>query len=428
MLAQPRGILENVTLATSAADAVRLRRLRRMKSVALGLLILAAVTYLATLRLDHSGVWGYVNTMAEGAMVGALADWFAVTALFRHPLGLPIPHTAIIPRKKDELARSLESFIADNFLTEDVVRERILAADLARRVGSWADDDEHARRVMVEALRVTRAALDRIDDDSVYRLAGEVLLPRLGNQDLGPVLGVLLDGIVQERAHNALVDIVTRELHTWLEANPKQFTRILHERAPRWAPTFLNRRVVSILYWQALDWIATVRDTEDHPARLALDDLLQRVALDLQQDTEIRARVEAIKGRVLANPRSAEAIVALWTRLKASLAQAMDDPESELYVRGIRQVRRLGRSMQEDAAVQARVNTMASEAAGFLVRTYGAELSSIVSHTIERWDGEQASRRIELYIGRDLQYIRINGTVVGALAGLTIHAVSQLLA
>ncbi|MFV0405818.1 MAG: DUF445 domain-containing protein [Propioniciclava sp.] len=416
-----------MTVATlSPADEHRQLRLRRMKSVALGLLGLALVIYLVTLPLDHDGVWGFVNTMAEGAMVGALADWFAVTALFRHPLGLPIPHTAIIPRKKDELARSLESFIADNFLTEEVVRERITAARLASRLGIWAEDPEHARRVVAEALRVSRAVITQVDDESIRSLAADVILPRLAQQSLGPVLGILLEGVVDERAHSSLVDLIARELHVWLEANPTAFTQMLHDRAPRWAPRFLNQRVVSVLYWQALDWVASVRDDPDHPTRLALDDLLGRIALDLQEDSEVRSKVEAIKERFLGHARTIAAVVALWQRLRVSLLEAIDDPDSGLHERGIGLVQTWARSLQADTALQDRVDGMIADAASFLVRTYGPELSSVVSHTIERWDGDQAAQRIELYVGRDLQFIRINGTVVGALAGFLIHAVSQL--
>ncbi|MFV0451502.1 MAG: DUF445 domain-containing protein, partial [Propioniciclava sp.] len=396
-----------------------------MKAIALGLLILAAVIFLLTLRLDHEGGWGFVNTMAEGAMVGALADWFAVTALFRHPLGLPIPHTAIIPRKKDELARSLESFVADNFLTEDVVRERIADAQLTRRVGRWADDPDHAQRVVAEVLRLSRATLTRVDDDAVGDLATEVLLPRLAERSIGPVAGVLLGGIVEEKAHSSIVELLAQELHTWLQANPDQFTRILHDRAPRWSPRFLNHRVVSVLYWQALDWVAGFRDDPEHPTRLALDNLLARVADDLQHDTQVSARIEAIKGRVLAHPSTAEAVVALWQRLRDSLLDAIDDPTSRLHSRTTALVRSAAASLQRDPSLQARIDAGVADAASFLVRTYGGELSSVISHTIQRWDGEQAARRIELYVGRDLQFIRINGTVVGALAGFGLHAISQ---
>ena len=411
----------------SPGDAQRLSRLRRMKTVALSLLGLAAVVYLLTLRLDHTGVWGYVNTAAEAAMVGAMADWFAVTALFRHPLGVPIPHTAIIPRKKDELAGSLQSFFADNFLTEKVVRERLASAHLARRLGVWLQDEAHARRLVVEAVRLLKTALNKVDDEDVLAVATDVLLPRLAQERAAPMTGALLEAIVEDHAHTGLVDLIMRELHAWLGKNPTYFTAVLHDRAPRWSPHFVNQRVVSALYWQALDWVAAVRDDPDHPTRQALDALLLRIATDLTTDEAVQARAEGLKVKLLPHPQAGETVLSLWRNLRVSLSDSLDDPDSTLRLRVVSAVESLGASLTEDQAQQARVDALAADAAGYLVATYGRELSSVISHTIRQWDGRDAANRIELYVGRDLQFIRINGTVVGALVGLVIHALTQLL-
>ena len=413
-------------MTLSPADELRLTRLKRMKAIALSLLVFAAVVYLATLGLDHSGVWGYVNTMMEAAMVGALADWFAVTALFKYPMGIPIPHTAIIPRKKDELAGSLQTFFASNFLTEEVVRERIAEARLAHRLGAWLRDEAHARRIVAEGVRVARALLHRVKDDDVRALAVDVVLPRLDREPVSQITGALLDGIVADRAHKGFVDLILRELHTWLTKNPKAFTAILHDRAPRWSPHFVNQRVVSALYWQALDWVAAVRDDPEHTARRGLDDLLLRIAGDLQADDAVQARFEALKTRLLTHPQVGATVISLWASVRRSLESALDDEESGLRERAVRSVQELGESLLQEPAVAERVESTASDAIAWLVTAYGNEISSVISHTIQRWDGKSASERIELYVGRDLQFIRINGTVVGALAGLVIHAVTQL--
>lgn len=414
-------------MALSPADEWRRARLRRMKAVALGLLGVAAVGYLLTLRLDHGGVWGYVNTMAEAGMVGGLADWFAVTALFRHPLGIPVPHTALIPRKKDELADSLQSFFADNFLTEEIVRERITDARPAARVGAWAEQEPHARRLVVEGLRVARALAERVDDDTVRGLATDVLLPRLAREPLASSAGALLDGILDDRAHAGLVDLVAREVHDWLVAHPEEFAAALRASAPAWAPGFVNRRVTQAVHGRAVVWAASVRDDREHPTRLALDGLLRQLAADLRQDPEVQARAATLVERLVTHPRAAESVVTMWRGIKGALADE-GDPGSGLYLRGIALVRRWAGALRHDASLSHRVDAAVADAAGFGVRTYGRELSSVIGHTIQRWDGEQAARRIELYVGRDLQFIRINGTVVGALAGLAIHAVGQLIA
>ncbi|WP_347349631.1 DUF445 domain-containing protein, partial [Nigerium sp.] len=412
---------------TSAADQLRRDRLRRMKLVALSLLLLAAVIYLATLGLDHGGVWGYVNTGAEAAMVGGLADWFAVTALFRHPMGLPIPHTAIIPRKKDDLAQSLQDFFAENFLTEDVVRERIAEGQIARRVGEWLQQPEHARRVVFEGVRIGRAALDRVRDEDVKAIAEDALLPRLSREQLSGPLGRLLEGIVKDDAHRGLVDLLVNTVGRWVLANPGKFAAMLADQAPKWAPEFVNDRIVDYLYQKLIDWLVAIRNTPDHPSRKALDDLLLRVARDLQHDTAVRKRVEALKERLLTHPEAGETVVALWNSARRSLESAMDDDTSALWARVEASLERLGATLATSEGPQRRVDAALGDAAAFLVRSYGRELSTVISHTIQRWDGQEASKKIELHVGRDLQFIRINGTIVGALAGLIIHAISQLI-
>ncbi len=417
-----------VVPATSVSDEQRRAGLRRMKTLALSLLGLAAVIYLLTLRLDHSGVWGYVNTGAEAAMVGAMADWFAVTALFRHPLGLPIPHTAIVPTKKDEIAVNLQDFFTENFLTEQIARERLAAADVGRRLGTWLTDEQNSRRAMAESVRMGRAALTRIKDQDVRGFAEDVVLPRLVKEPVAGIAGDLLDGIVHDGAHHGLVDLLLGEVHGWLKQNPGKFAAIVEDRAPWWAPPIVNEKVVNWTYQQALIWVSDVRGDPSHPTRRALDDLLLRIATDLQSDPDIQARAEALKTRLLTHPQIGETFTSLWRSLKTSLLASMDDENSQLWTRGQRAFQELGANLLADEQLRARVDATLGDMVAFFVNTYGRELSDVISHTIQRWDGQEAAERIELHVGRDLQFIRINGTVVGALVGLIIHAVSQVLA
>ena len=397
-----------------------------MKLIALALLALAAVVYLATLRVAGDGIWGFVNAGAEAAMVGALADWFAVTALFRHPLGLPVPHTAIIPRRKDDIARNLQSFFTENFLTEAIVRERVAATRVGTRLGEWLQVETNAVRVVAEGSRLARVALTRISDDDVNHLVSEVIVPRLRSEPLAGAAGDLLDAIVTDGAHHGLVDLAVGEVHDWLRRHPDTFDGIVGERAPRWAPGFVTRRVVRWTYDQAMEWLWAIRRDRNHPTRAALDDLLRQVANDLQHNAAVAERAEKLKDRLIGHPQTAETIVSLWRTVQASLDSALAAESSELKQRAVRAVQRFGDALLDDDALRARLEGRLEDASAFVVRTYGAELSTVISHTIERWDGEQAARRIELHVGRDLQFIRINGTVVGCLAGLGIHAISLL--
>jgi len=395
-----------------------------MRAVALSLLVLAALVYAAT--LGRGGAWGYVNATAEAAMVGAIADWFAVTALFRHPLGLPIPHTAIIPTRKRLLARSLQDFFTENFLAEEVVRDRVDRAQVSLRVGRWLAQEPHSARVVHEASAMLRRGLVRVRDEDVAALVREELVPRLADEPLSEVSGRLLQEVVADGAHHGLVDIGLVEVHRWLVLNPDTVAEVVGERAPWWTPEWLDERVARRVHREAVAWVADIRDDPQHQARLALDRLLANLAHDLQHDPATIERAERLKRRLLTAPQVLDTSVALWVAARRALLVTLDDPEGVVRTRAAVALTDFGRRLGADAALRERLDGWAGDLAAYVVETYGAEMTTVITDTIERWDGDEAARRIELHVGRDLQFIRINGTLVGGLAGLVIHAVSQL--
>ncbi|WP_238355307.1 DUF445 domain-containing protein [Kribbella sandramycini] len=412
-------------MTLGAADLVRQRGLRQMRLVALSLLVLAAVIYVVTLHRD--GAWGYVNAAAEAAMVGALADWFAVTALFRRPLGLPIPHTAIVPTRKDSLAESLEQFVTENFLSEEVVAEKMRSAEVSRRAGEWLAAGTHAERIVAEGARTIGAALPKLGDDDVTAFVRGSLLPRFVQEPLSPIAGHFLESVVDDGAHHALLDLLMVEAHDWLRDNRELLADVVGPRAPRWSPMWVDRLVVDRIHREAVAWLADVRDNQDHAARQAIDRLLRKLAVDLQNDPETMARFEAFKSRMLTHPDMGSSLTAVWDSLRTALIDAISDPSSTLQVRAVKAIQDLGGRLQTDDGLRAKVDDRAAEAVGYVIRTYGSEIVSVISDTIARWDGREAAARIELHVGRDLQFIRINGTVVGALVGLAIHTLSTFL-
>jgi uncharacterized membrane-anchored protein YjiN (DUF445 family) len=411
-------------LLSTPADEERRRGLRRMRTVAVSLLLLAAAVYVATLNRD--GAWTYVHAAAEASMVGAVADWFAVTALFRHPLGLPIPHTALIPRRKDMLAVSLQEFFADNFLSEPVVRARVADAQVSKRIGGWVSAPQHARRVVDEASGLVSAALERVKDADVAALVEHELLPRLVDEPLAEVAGGLLRDVVEEGAHTGLVDLTLTEAHRWLSHNEETVTRVIATRAPWWTPQWLDEAVTARLHVEVVAWVADIRDDPQHPARLALDDLLRDLARDLCSDPETQSRAERLKERVLTQPQVVVAITSVWNALRRALLTTLADPDSGLKERSARSLADFGQRVVDDAALRERLDGYAADAVAYVVSRYGDELTTVITDTIQRWDGDEAARRIELHVGRDLQFIRINGTLVGGLAGLLIHTLTQL--
>ncbi|KQX75916.1 hypothetical protein ASD10_12475 [Aeromicrobium sp. Root472D3] len=410
----------------SAGDAARLRGLRRMRALALSLLVLAAVVYVLT-REHDTGWLGYVNAGSEAAMVGAIADWFAVTALFRHPLGLPIPHTAIIPNRKESLGESLQEFVADNFLKEEVIRERIGSAGVSRRAGEWVIEGRHADRIVREGSRILADALSHVRESDVAAVIQEALIPRLEEEELSPVVGQLLDEILRDGAHHGLVDLAVDELARWLDHNHDEVAALIENRAPSWTPQWLDKRVSTWVHEQVVEFVAEIGRTPDHNARQALDSWLRELAQDLQHDPDTMARFERLKVRMLTQPRVSTTSIQLWDALRRAVIGSLGDETGLLRTRATEEIERLGHRLIDDEQLSSRVDTTISNVAAYAVNNYGHEVATIISATVNRWDGKETADRIELHVGRDLQFIRINGTVVGGLAGLVIHAISTVI-
>jgi uncharacterized membrane-anchored protein YjiN (DUF445 family) len=415
--------MTNLLLASETeADALRRTRLRRMQAVAGGLLLFAAVVYVVTHGQD--GFLGFVNAGAEASMVGAIADWFAVTALFRHPLGLPIPHTALVPKRKDDFGKSLEEFFAENFLHEEVIRERLASADIARRVGQWVSVPEHADRVVAEAATALSLGLRRMRDSDVRSLVEDVVIPRFMAEPISPVAGGLLQEILADNAHHGLVDLALEEAHRWLVHNQETFSDVVGERAPWWAPDRLNEVVTTRLHLEAIRWVADIRHDPDHHARHALDSLLTQLARDLLHDPATQERAENLKLRVLGQPQMVETGMSLWAAFRNGLVDALEDSDGLLRERASRELVAFGERVVRDDALRRKLDGWGADFAVWAIGRYGDELTAVITQTIERWDGREAARKIELHVGRDLQFIRINGTIVGGLVGVLIHAVS----
>ncbi len=413
----------------AAGEAEKRRDLRRMKATATGLLLLAVAVYVvATSWESHDGPgWvGYVGTAAEAAMVGALADWFAVTALFRHPLGLPIPHTALIRTRKDALGRSLQSFVSSNFLSEEVVRSKIAAIGVSSRVGVWLREPAHATRVTAELANVARAAAAVLRDDAVQSVLEQTLVQRVVEHPWGPPAGRLLGEVVRDGTHHRLVDLAVDEAHAWLLENREAVLTLVTDQAPSWSPRFVDERVATRVYAELTRFTREIKSDPEHRVRRALDDFLLNFARDLTSDPYTMDRADQLKKRLLEHPEVRTAMSNVLSTGRRLVLEAIEDPDSELRRRVAEGLASLGRRLQDDPSLRTKVDGWLENAACFAVRNYRDEVSSLISETVARWDAAEASRKIELQVGRDLQFIRINGTVVGALAGLLIHTVSEL--
>lgn len=408
-------------------DVARRRSLRRMKAVALGLLVAAAAVYVAATAAGAEGGWGYVQAFAEAAMVGALADWFAVTALFRHPLRIPIPHTAIIPKRKDQIGRSLGEFVESNFLTEEVLGERLAQADIGARLGRWLAEPVNAARVSEALGDALKGTLEVLDDDEVQHGLEGVVRRRVRATPAAPLVGKVIDLSVEGGHHQRLLDAVLTGLHGFLDDNRVTFRRRLEEESPWWVPEPIDDRIFEKIFTAVGRFVGDVGSDREHEVRRTVDTRVTAFAERLKHDPELLAKGEQLKEELLDHPEFRAWIESLWAGTKRGLVDAANDPASELRMRATENLRRLGVRMTQEPELQHKVDDWVERSVGYVVEHYRSEVSDLIATTVERWDGASTARKMELQVGRDLQFIRINGTLVGGLAGLVIHTLSHAL-
>jgi uncharacterized membrane-anchored protein YjiN (DUF445 family) len=422
--------MESLAGADPGADAERARNLRQMKAVALGFLLGATVIFLACRWGQARGGpdWlGYVGAAAEAGMVGALADWFAVTALFRHPLGLKIPHTAIIKRKKDQLGEGLGSFVRENFLSPDVIETKVRDAQVAGRLGKWLSEPQHAARVADEASTVLRVVVELLNDEDIQHVIDRTIVKRLAEPQWGPPVGRLLGQLLAENRQEALIQLLCDRAFEWSLNAGETIERVVTRDSPTWSPRFVDHLVGDRIHRELMDFTDKVRRDPNHELRQSANRFLFEFASDLQNDGATIARAEAVKEQLMARDEVTRAAETAWKTLKRLVLDGVDDPASPLRSRIADSVMQIGASLCDDAELRDKVDNWMVRGARHLVEQYGGEATAIITDTIERWDAEEASRRIELHVGRDLQFIRINGTVVGALAGLVIYTAAKFL-
>ncbi|WP_285747650.1 DUF445 domain-containing protein [Lentzea sp. NBRC 105346] len=396
-----------------------------MKLVASGFLVAATLVFFGTHFLE--GAWvGYVRAAAEAGMVGALADWFAVTALFRRPLGLPIPHTAIIPTRKNMFGQTLGDFVGVNFLSEEVVKDKLRRAGIAQRVGAWVLVPENADRITSELANVVRGAVTVLRDEDVQAVIEHAIVKRVVDQPWGPPLGKLLEQVLTDGAHHKLVDLMCDRAYDWVRDNYQKVMLVVTDRAPSWSPKFVDAMLADKVYAELVDFAWAVKTDVNHPMRQAIDQFLIEFSGDMQNDPATMERAELVKSQMINHPDVRRLIDSAWGTAKKMLLDAASDPSSELRVRVRDGLITFGTRLTEDDELRAKVDGWLEGAAAYVVNNYRAEITTLITDTVERWDAEETSRKIELQVGRDLQFIRINGTVVGALAGVLIYTVAQL--
>jgi uncharacterized membrane-anchored protein YjiN (DUF445 family) len=410
------------------ADAeAKQAQLTRMKRRATGLLVLMGVVFVIAWSLEPAYSWlGYVRATAEAGLVGGVADWFAITALFRHPLNIPIPHTAIIPQRKDRIGRSLGNFVQNNFLSPEVLGAKLRAAGLSRHAAEWLREPEHARMVVRQGAGALRSATAVVRDDDVHALLERSVIEPLRRRPIAPVLADGLALLTVNDRHQQLLDRLIRGLTRIVAENQDLIRQKIREESPWWVPGFVDDRVHERVVDGIERTLFEVSADAEHPLRRQLDGMLDGWIDQLRESPEAIARAEQIKQQVLDHPTSEQLTESLWREVKKVLDHQVDAAEHGTPGGLERGLTALAQAALEDEALLAKLDDWIIGAVLRTVEQHRGEVGQLIAHTVSAWDPDETSRRIELQVGRDLQFIRINGTLVGGMVGLILYAVTHL--
>jgi uncharacterized membrane-anchored protein YjiN (DUF445 family) len=399
-----------------------------MKRRATGLLVVVTAAFVVVIVVTEDQGWAsYTRAALEASMVGGLADWFAVTALFRHPLGLPIPHTAVIVERKDQFGATMGGFVQEQFLSAENVAERVRAVGVASRLGNWLADEANADKVARHTAELMVRLADAVRDEDVHRVLEEEVRRRVEDVAVAPLAGRALRTATAEGRHRELVDAILRGLARFLDENEESLRAQFRDAAPWWLPGAVDDRIFERL----LDGVQAILRDDGGPTgqdlRARIDARLADIADQLEHSPEWREQGERLKRELLAQPEFRRWTASVWADVKTTLRTQAGDPTSEVRRRLTSAIAAGGRRLRDDESLARTVNEMAEAGVRALAEQFRDDVTALVSGTIARWDARETALRLELLLGRDLQFIRINGTVVGGLAGVAIHGVADLI-
>ncbi|MDR5768981.1 MULTISPECIES: DUF445 domain-containing protein [unclassified Caballeronia] len=416
--------------------------LRRMKWFAAGLLVAAGALFALAKSQHDAGAWAWVSSFAEAAMVGALADWFAVVALFRHPLGVPIPHTAILPANKARVADNLAVFVRDRFLGTDALVARVNAFDPASRLSMWLAEPANAELLGRKAVGAVGQLLSFVDDERVKSMLYETLRRRAESFDLASATGSVLSTLISDRRHQLLLDEGLKQLAGWLDKPEVQemlATRIVAvagEEYPKLVGMLgfvglnaedLGNKFAAGLVRGANQWLHDVSSDPEHERRKAFDAAVERFVERLKTDPAFKARIDEHKREWLERPELRTYVNGLWDEFIAWLDADIKRPDSALHAKVVAMAGGFAEALGSDPALRESINEHMRDALKALAPELRDGIAKHIAATVKQWDDATLVRDVELNIGRDLQFIRVNGTLVGGAVGILIHAVSVVL-
>ena len=407
--------------------------LTRMRRWATGLLLAMTVLFVVSHVWRPEGetarwIWGYVRAFAEASMVGGLADWFAVSAIFRRPLGLPIPHTAVIPRNKDRIGDAVGRFIADNFLKPELVAERVKNFDLSEGIGKWLADPKQYETVAGELVSAIPMLLDALDDDTVAGFLRSQAAEAAQGTQVAPAFGSVLEALAEQGRHQALLDTALKQGFRLLQEYQGLIRVKVRERSG-WLARLagVDQKASDSIIRSLEDLVYEIADDPRHPIRESINEIVARFAHDLRNDPVLQARIGGWIKDAAAHPTVAGVVEAGWGEFKAALRRDCEDPNGRLREWLASAMTNMGTGLLREADVREALNVRIRALLVDLADRHGNDVAKLVAETIRAWDTRTIVEKLETNVGQDLQFIRLNGTVIGGLIGIALHAGAELM-
>lgn len=419
-------------LMITADDELKRVRLVRMKRTATGMLIVVALLFAISSFYEARYPWlAWIRAFSEAAMVGGIADWFAVTALFRHPMGIPIPHTAIVASRKDRIGKALGNFVQRNFLTRDVVASKLLNMKLGERAARWLAEPEHSHRLAQHVARGLSGAINVLRDDDVQALVDRGVVSRLRTMQAAPMVARVFEMFTDDGRHHSLLNEGIRVVARFVDENDEMIRARVKKESPWWVPGVVENKLQDRVISGLEKTLNDVAVDPAHPLRLRYEEAVAKFVDSLRTNPEVIAKAEQMKLDLLAHPAVSEFSRSVWTDIKSRVTNYAERMASDAE-REPDQIEKwlgnLGRAVLTDPELSAKVDGWVVELVTYAVEQARDEVAALIATTVAAWDADATSRKIELQIGRDLQFIRINGTIVGGMVGVLLHAVAALAA
>ncbi len=402
-------------------------QLRKHKMFATSLFLIMAVIYiLCEVFFKHDGWAGYVKAFSEAAMIGALADWFAVVALFRHPLGIPIPHTNLIESSKKKIGNNLGTFVTDNFLTPSAIKPRLANLHIAERLGQWLLVNRNRKKATTEILRIAKEAIYKLDDADITHIIHTQVTGLLAQIPVHKLAGEGLGKIVEDNMHQDWITTMTAYLGDFLSENKELVKQQVKQESHFLIPGFVDKAIAEKITNGGIRYLKQIETDPGHAVRKKITIKLNEIATDIQDGGDWATRLENLKNELLSPAHLEEYCGTAWQYIRKKITDDLNDPSSNIAAYLDRSLRDIGVSMTTDIARKERIDQFVQTQAFKLIMNYKKTVGEMISQTVANWPAKQLSEKLELEVGPDLQFIRINGTLVGGTVGLLIYVLTEI--